>query len=215
MLVARHVAWGSGASKAPSPKRRAGWARFLARGGSPWAPESRLGVAGVDGAPARGAAIRVRGPLTRWSVRTGEQPAVRSSNESRVPAAYQQIMDSGPINRPEHVRALKRANEVRRARALIKRRIASGDLSAAEVILSHRWELDSMRIAELLLSQRRWGQTRCEKFLERVTMPQNKSIGSLTERQRIAVAALLSTNARDGPPNRPRADLKSDADAAP
>jgi hypothetical protein len=112
-------------------------------------------------------------------------------------------MDSGPINRPEHVRALKRANEVRRARALIKRRIASGDLSAAEVILSHRWELESMRIVELLLSQRRWGRTRCEKFLERVTMHQNKSIGSMTERQRIAVAALLSANARDGPPNRP------------
>jgi hypothetical protein len=130
-----------------------------------------------------------------------------SINKPRGPARrHQQIMDSGPSNRPAHVRALERANEVRRARALIKRRIASGDLSAADVILSHRWELESMRIAELLLSQRRWGQTRCEKFLERVTMHQNKSIGSMTERQRIAVAALLSANARDleSPANRPQ-----------
>jgi hypothetical protein len=125
-------------------------------------------------------------------------------------------MDSRPSNRPQHVRALERANQVRRARALIKRRIATGDLTAAEVILSHRWELESMRIGEVLLSQRRWGRTRCERFLVSVTMHANKSIGSMTERQRIAVAALLTASACAGPWNHSaRADLASDSDAAP
>ena len=49
-----------------------------------------------------------------------------------------------------------------------------------------------MLLAELLLSQRRWGQRRCEDFLISVTIRENKSIGSMTERQRIAVAALLT-----------------------
>src|SRR5215210_7591521 len=101
-------------------------------------------------------------------------------------------MDSRPRKGPHHVRALARANQVRHARALTKQRIASGELTAAEAILSHRWELDSMLLAELLLSQRRWGRRRCEEFLVSVTIGENKSIGSMTDRQRLAVAALLS-----------------------
>jgi hypothetical protein len=125
-------------------------------------------------------------------------------------------MDSRPSNGPQHVRALKRANEVRRARALIKRRIASGDLTAARVILSHRWELESMCIGEVLLSQRRWGRTRCDSFLVRLAMPENKRIGSMTERQRVAAAALLTADTRAGPSNRgARSGLGSDLDTAP
>jgi hypothetical protein len=75
---------------------------------------------------------------------------------------------------------------------VLKRRIASGDLTAAEVILSHPWQIDRMPIAELLISQRQWGSGRCHRFLLDVTMHESKTIGSMTERQRIAVAALLS-----------------------
>jgi hypothetical protein len=93
---------------------------------------------------------------------------------------------------PQHVRALERANRVRSARAMVKRRVASGDLTAAEVILSHRWEIEGMPIAEILISQRRWGNRRCHAFLLGQTMHENKTIGSMTERQRTAVAAMLT-----------------------
>ena len=73
-----------------------------------------------------------------------------------------------------------------------------------------------MRIAEVLLSQRRWGRARCDRFLVRVTMPENKRIGSMTERQRLAVAALLTAETRAGRSNRgARAGLGSDAGAPP
>jgi hypothetical protein len=56
----------------------------------------------------------------------------------------------------------------------------------------------------------------CCEFLVSVTMHANKSIGSMTERQRIAVAALLTANACAGPWNHSaRADLAADSDAAP
>ena len=93
---------------------------------------------------------------------------------------------------PQHVRALKRANQVRAARATVKRRIASGELTAAEVVLSHRWEIERMPIDEILISQPQWGSSRCRAFLLGLTMPENKMIGSLTARQRTAVAALLT-----------------------
>ena len=41
-----------------------------------------------------------------------------------------------------------------------------------------------MAIADLLMSQRRWGQTRCRKFLAQVPMSEKKTIGSMTDRQR-------------------------------
>jgi hypothetical protein len=73
-------------------------------------------------------------------------------------------MDSRTGSGPQHVRTLKRANQVRRARALVKRRIREGQLTAAEVVLSHRWEIESMPVAEVLLSQRQWGRKRCDGF---------------------------------------------------
>jgi hypothetical protein len=97
---------------------------------------------------------------------------------------------------PQHLRALERANRVRLARAALKRRVASGELSAADVILTCPWEAESMEIADLLLSQRRWGITRVRKFLAAIPISETKAIGTMTERQRLAVSARLSQGAR-------------------
>ena len=93
---------------------------------------------------------------------------------------------------PQHLQALQRANEVRLARAGLKRQVADGELTAAEVVLDTPWEAESMAIADLLMSQRRWGRTRCRRFLAQIPLSENKTIGSLTERQRQAVAARLA-----------------------
>src|SRR6478752_1462471 len=92
---------------------------------------------------------------------------------------------------PQHMRALERANQVRLARAALKRRVAVGATEVAEVILDCPWEAESMAVADLLMSQRRWGQTRCRKFLSQIPMSEQKTVGSMTERQRRTLAALL------------------------
>jgi hypothetical protein len=92
---------------------------------------------------------------------------------------------------PQHLRALARANEVRLARAELKRQVSEGEISAATVVTECPWEARSMTVAELLTSQRRWGSTRCRRFLQAVPMSENKTIGSMTDRQRHAVAGLL------------------------
>ena len=95
---------------------------------------------------------------------------------------------------PQHMRALARANEVRLARAELKRRIAQGDVTVAEIVLDSPWEAESMSIADLLMSQRRWGTTRCRKLLQTIPMTETKTVGSMTDRQRRAVAAQLVPN---------------------
>jgi hypothetical protein len=93
---------------------------------------------------------------------------------------------------PQHMQALQRANKVRLARAELKRRIAAGEINASEVILTCPWEADSMTVADLLLSQRRWGHTRCRNFLAGVPMSETKTVGSMTQRQRHALSDMLS-----------------------
>jgi hypothetical protein len=101
----------------------------------------------------------------------------------------QQIARSTP--EPQRLRALQRANEIRLARACLKRRIALGEVSAAEVLIDCPEEASSWPVGDLLTSQRRWGSTRCRKFLARNQIVETKPIGKLTERQRgVLVAAL-------------------------
>ncbi len=45
-----------------------------------------------------------------------------------------------------------------------------------------------MAVAELLMSQRRWGHTRARRFLATVPMSESKTIGSMTDRQRASLA---------------------------
>lgn len=99
---------------------------------------------------------------------------------------------------PQHLRALARANRVRLARAELKRRVSSGEVSAAEVILACPWEADSMSLGELLSSQRRWGSTRCRRFLGPVNVSETRTVGALTERQRLALACRLGADETGG-----------------
>jgi hypothetical protein len=93
---------------------------------------------------------------------------------------------------PQHMQALARANRVRLARAELKRSIARGDTDASTVVRDCPWETESMTLAELLTSQRRWGRTRARKFLLGVALNENKRLGTLTPRQRALLATALA-----------------------
>lgn len=97
-------------------------------------------------------------------------------------------MDAGQA---QHLRALEHANKVRLARAELKRRIAAGDLSAADVVQNCPWEAESMSISDVLICQKRWGRARCRRLLMAIGIPENKCVGTLTDRQRAVVAAVL------------------------
>jgi hypothetical protein len=94
---------------------------------------------------------------------------------------------------PQRLRALERANEVRLARADLKRRIAEGECSVTEVLREPPHEALSWAIGDLLMSQRRWGSTRCRKFLVKNQIMETKQVGALTERQRRVLVAQLET----------------------
>jgi hypothetical protein len=98
-----------------------------------------------------------------------------------------------PVTRPQCMEALDRANEVRLARAAMKREIRAGRRNVIEVVLDCPWQAQSMPLLELLGSQRRWGRARSQKLLNSVGLKEMKALGSLTQRQRgLLVRALYA-----------------------
>jgi hypothetical protein len=89
--------------------------------------------------------------------------------------------------------ALRQANRVRVARAELKRKVAREELSVADVVVTCPWEAASMEIGDLVRSQRRWGAARCRRLLVSVGLPENKQVGTLTDRQRKVLAAVLES----------------------
>ncbi len=48
-----------------------------------------------------------------------------------------------------------------------------------------------MSISDVLMSQKRWGRARCRRLLLSIGVPENKQVGTLTDRQRLALAEVL------------------------
>jgi hypothetical protein len=93
---------------------------------------------------------------------------------------------------PQHLEALARANQVRLARAALKRAIARGELAVADVVDDVPAEAETMTVFDLLASQRRWGDTRCKRLLRTIPISETKAVGTLTDRQRDALVAALA-----------------------
>jgi hypothetical protein len=98
----------------------------------------------------------------------------------------------GIVALPQPMMALARGNELRLARAALKRRVRTGDLKARDVILTVPEEAGNMMIGTLLASQYRWAATRTERFLREIGMPETKTLGTMTDRQRKAIAGRLT-----------------------
>lgn len=91
---------------------------------------------------------------------------------------------------PQHMLALKRANEVRLGHADLKRAILSGRTTFAAALTDPRAR-GSLTVSDLLKAQRRWGSTRARKFLNRVQICETKRVEALTDRQRRALIAAM------------------------
>jgi hypothetical protein len=97
------------------------------------------------------------------------------------------------------MQALAHANRVRLARAELKRGIYAGRVSAAHVVRHCPWEVDTMSLAELLRSQRRWGRTRVRKLLASLQLRETRRVGQLTDRERNLLAGALEAKAHRRP----------------
>ncbi len=98
---------------------------------------------------------------------------------------------SSGVASEQRARALRDANRVRCGRARLKRSLASGGRSAADVISDPPLEVRTMTVRQLVVSQRGWGPVRSRRLLRAASVPERKELRSLTERQRRVLVAML------------------------
>jgi len=92
---------------------------------------------------------------------------------------------------PQHLRALERANEIRLARCQRKRDVLAGETTVADLLREMPSEIEGMRVYDLLAAQRWWGRVKTRKLMLAAQVSDSKTIGSLTDRQRGVLIAML------------------------
>lgn len=86
---------------------------------------------------------------------------------------------------PQHLGALERANAIRLARAKLKRGLAAGEHTLADLIAGEVPEcLRSIAVAELIEALPRWGTKRAGKMLDSLGITHTRPLGELSPRQR-------------------------------
>jgi S13-like protein len=90
------------------------------------------------------------------------------------------------------LRALARANEVRLARARLKRGVAAGRIEPARLVAEPPACVQTAKLRELLLVVPGIGPVRADRLLARCRIAHTKTLGGLSERQRAQLVELLA-----------------------
>lgn len=92
---------------------------------------------------------------------------------------------------PQHMVALSKANQIKTARAELKKKITGHDVTVAAVVLANQPDTQTMTVFSLLHAQYGWGRERVVRFLRSVPISETRTVGQLTERQRGVIATRL------------------------
>ena len=106
-------------------------------------------------------------------------------------------MTTAPV--PQHMVAMARANEIRFARADLKRQVRNGDLTVHDVLTTMPYCIASLRVYDLLQWPRRRGHLFAVRALTAAGASEFRTVRDLTRRQR---AALLNHLTDDSTPRR-------------
>ena len=87
-------------------------------------------------------------------------------------------------SREQRLRALEQANEVRTARAELKRELAAGKIELVEILADLPPCVRTARVRDLLVALPRIGSVRAGRILGHCGIAHSKTLGGLTDRQR-------------------------------
>jgi hypothetical protein len=87
--------------------------------------------------------------------------------------------------------ALKRANEIRSRRALLKKELKAGRVSVDRLLLQPPEYLLTAKVFDILLQVPKYGRVKANKRLKECRISPSKTIGGLSERQRAELVDAL------------------------
>lgn len=113
----------------------------------------------------------------------------RSEFASRTNSASHPTTPERSLN--QRMDALARANEVRSARAQLKRDLKAGRCSIHSLLLDPPEYLETAKAFDMLLAVPKYGRVKVNKMLLACRISPSKTIGGLSERQRAELVSLL------------------------
>ena len=87
--------------------------------------------------------------------------------------------------------ALKRANEVRTARAKLKQELREGKLRIEQVLARPPAHVSTAQVLDLLVAVPKIGPVKATRLLNTAQVTPSKTVGGLTDRQRTRLIELL------------------------
>ena len=87
-------------------------------------------------------------------------------------------------SREQRLRALEQANEIRTARAKLKRELASGKIELVQILADPPACVRTARIRDVLMVVPKIGSVRAGRILAQCRIAHSKTLGGLTDRQR-------------------------------
>jgi hypothetical protein len=87
-------------------------------------------------------------------------------------------------SREQRMRALNRANEIRSARAQLKRDLKAGKVKIETLLLDPPEYVLSAKAFDMILAVPKYGRVKANKILGQCRISPSKTIGGLSERQR-------------------------------
>lgn len=91
----------------------------------------------------------------------------------------------------QRMEALKRANDVRSYRAVLKRDLKRRIKSAGEVLECPEQQVETMKVFDLLIATPKHGRVKVLKILSQAKVSPSKTIGGLSPRQRSEILTLM------------------------
>ena len=107
------------------------------------------------------------------------QAPVQSSN-----AAPERSLD-------QRMEALKRANDIRSARAQLKRDLKAGKAKVESLLLDPPDYVMSAKAFDMILAVPKYGRVKANKILTQCRISPSKTIGGLSQRQRTELVSML------------------------
>jgi hypothetical protein len=91
----------------------------------------------------------------------------------------------------QRMRALRRANEIRSARAKLKRDLKAGKAHIEKLLLDPPDYVLSAKAFDMILAVPKYGRVKANKILTQCRISPSKTIGGLSERQRAELVQFL------------------------
>jgi hypothetical protein len=91
----------------------------------------------------------------------------------------------------QRMEALKRANDIRSARAKLKKDLKAGKTTIHSLLLDPPEYVETAKVFDMLLAVPKYGRVKANRILNQCRISPSKTIGGLSERQRAELVAQL------------------------